>query len=156
MTEKWNKPFDQLDKNLENILGESAKWIDIQLGVMYSFLIDLRRAVGRFRNSDFSQESHEFERKWFDEGGAWDAQFGGDFSSGPYYEETYKALKKLTDLGYDVRPQWRQFRDLTAEIWRLLPDFNKGYFLEGEIEPLPADYDPNKPFPQYPIPDDID
>jgi hypothetical protein len=60
----------------------------------------------------------------------------------------------LTERGYDVRPQWRKFRDLLKSIWVTLPDFYKGdthYAFE-----MPEDYDPEKAFPNLPIPSDTE
>lgn len=76
----------------------------------------------------------------------------------------YRILSILTKKGYDVREQWRTFRQLLKDLWVLLPDFYKGdliYFIdrgqpERSVSAPPAGYDPEKPYPDLEIPQDID
>lgn len=77
------------------------------------------------------------------------------FTNGPEMKAAYEALVQLTKEGYDVRPQWRLFRQYTREIWELLPKLY-AFAWEELQQHVPKDYNPDKPFPQYPIPDDID
>lgn len=73
------------------------------------------------------------------------------------YDEIYNLLKSLTDEGYDLRSEWRIFRDSLSTIWENLPEFYselKRLNIDERI--LPEDYDPKQPFPQYPIPEDIE
>lgn len=80
------------------------------------------------------------------------------YSGGTLHRDVHDALTKLTDEGYDVRPHWRELREIFSDIWDVLPKMYK-LLVENEVEDKdfkPEDYDPDKPFPQYPIPEDID
>jgi hypothetical protein len=114
-------------------------------------------AVKHMRASGYDKTVCQTETKvFYDE--YWDGIYGdaeGNLYAGEgMYNNLYQTLTSLTSLGYDVRPQWQQFRDLLKSIWVTLPDFYKGD-TEYSFE-KPDDYDPEKPFPNLPIPQDID
>lgn len=83
--------------------------------------------------------------------------WNGNFYDEPNYYPYYKLLMLLTEEGYDVRAQWREFREDFSFVWKELPDFHRGLGKNSEYyQDPPEGYDPDKPFPQFPIPNDID
>lgn len=101
----------------------------------------------------------------------WDMFFGDEqynlYTGAGNYKDDYNELMTLTKQGYDVRPQWRRFKQVLQDIWVALPEFYKGYNADHETratergfsyQPInpPLDYNPNKPFPNLPVPQDID
>ena len=49
-----------------------------------------------------------------------------DLVSGEVYQRVYDVLRKFTDEGFDVRPQWQEFYDKTTTIAELQKLFFKG------------------------------
>lgn len=80
-----------------------------------------------------------------------------NFYENNIYEPYYDLLTKLTEDRFDVRQQWKEFKLDMNSLWKALPDFYKGLGEESDhyIE-KPEYYHPDNPFPQYPIPNDID
>ncbi len=80
-----------------------------------------------------------------------------NFYENVVFDPFYDLLISLSQDEYDVRPQWKEFRSDMKKLWETLPDFYKGLGKESQFYiRIPANYDKNKPFPQYPIPEDID
>lgn len=123
----------------------------------------LERAVTEMQHGDLKLVA-EIEEEWLS---VWTDHNQSLYAGGRSQQEIWDALSDLTTQGIDVRPQWREFREALGKLWRLLPTYYQLthsaalYGASDQDEYVkntqpPVDYDPAKPFPQYPIPQDID
>jgi len=133
----------QLDVVLESMAEMYDEWIDCMIETSNDFAdptLTLREALAWHRDNP--------------------TIYGSLYESSNEPKKLHDALTKLTDQGYDVRSYWRKYRDALSEIWKLIPEFYKAErTLSGknhESYPAytekPKDYDPDRPFPQYPYP----
>lgn len=176
MVTRWSIPYregaaiGEDGKIIEHFVGSSQVVYTVKLRNIADLLGELRTATQIMRKSDYNSNVCKNASLAFIKED-WDDLYGdgeGNLYVGEgRYNTLYNNLLGLTRLGYDVRPQWQKFKDILKEIWVLLPDFYKGYNLSMEVfasekgfayQPanLPVDYDPNKPFPNLEIPQDID
>jgi len=106
--------------------------------------------------------------------------FGSNITDNTVYYNIHNTLHQLTEEGYDIRSEWCIYRNAMRSIWQ---DTKKMYLRDwiaacnalvskkdivdpmDEIKELrkvknatniSEGYDPNNPFPFYPIPEDID
>lgn len=183
---RWSKPFDPAMKVAGYSGDRLDQWTSFghALRDLDSFSKEVESLALWMKKSNFDPHKCESAMEMWIEP---PADYIGPGWKSPAYSETHEILAKLTDQGYDVRPQWRKFRELMLRIWQALPDFLHGQRVSeeererriqenrkasGRLLPvdqsvdsftavmrdteLPPDYDPTKPFPQYPIPEDID
>ena len=145
---KWSKEVN-LDETAVNSnfgnelsLGKAMQWLEWLRDGLDGCIYWIKEG-SRPRALDFTVEPE------FDE-------FGLDYNGGGF-SNLHNKLVELTDSGYDVRQQWQDFQKHLSSIWKALPEY--GDFMKSwngtELE-KPEDYDPDKPFPQYPIPEDIE
>ena len=155
---RWSRPFDLQDPELNRYIRVPSSQLFAPLD---EFVSELARTVDLVEKAGDNNEALAILED-FDDYGYISGQYGQDLISGSiYYENWYEPLKLLTEAGYDVRHLWRSFEENTARIWKLLPRFFKylsppqqglldrtSWLIEG--------YDPEKPFPMFPVPEDID
>jgi len=134
--------------NIEKLLRELQWLLDL--------LKNAHRALGGAEKYEQNESWWSLTEEWAGPSDGRIAFGGKDFyKGGTLHRDLHQALTQLTEEGYDVRQHWREVRDMFAQMWEILPDMYKvapDYI--GDL--TPADYDPAKPFPQYPIPEDID
>lgn len=143
---RWSKEFDPQEVKLpsneggEIAMSKAFTWLD-WLAHDIEESVNLIR-VNSSHSLDFRVEPH------YDE-------YGLRYSRG--FDNLYKKLVELTESGYDVREFWRNFREQIFVIWKYLPEYSSYVRTRDGIQiEQPSDYDPEKPFPQYPIPEDIE
>ena len=154
---RWSKPFE--DKRLSEMLGND--YSNVHLSSQFLNLEGLALAVaGTARNMKESGFApyvcHEKTEEFYLDG--WDSgsyEYSGLYSpTVSVVQELHDALFDLTYYGYNVKQQWKEYKGLIHKLWQSLPDLYQGdtrYKINK-----PKDYDPNKPFPNLPIPEDID
>lgn len=151
----WSLPVDPESKSFLAVESR-LEGFDYIIGLISGAIRDMH--AGNF------QTTADIEDEWL---GRF-ADFSGSlYGGGERIHFIWQTLNELTEAGYDVRSQWRQLRDSFAKMWVMLPE----YYSLSHKEPMyvepdqskyvrdtqpPANYDPAKPFPQYPIPLDID
>lgn len=168
-TKRWSiKPdWEKYDPDSKELTGKNAPY-GIELGTLslVRFADRLDDHLEFLEEKDFDLHEvrlsvSEMYDEWFN---GYISESESLYESGSLQKELYEGLNKLTEQGYDVREYWRKFRDSMSKLWKLIPKFyevermsyDNDNFKYPEYLTQPNDYDPEKPFPQYPIPEDIE
>lgn len=175
---RWSIPYEEgtvVDDNgkiMEHFVDVNSSQVvyTVKLRNIADLLSELRTVTQIMRKSDYNPNVCQNASRAFSKD-YWDDLYGDEesnlYAGEGRYSRLYNDLLGLTRLGYDVRPQWRKLRNILKEIWELLPDFYKGYNIGMKAlaaergfkhQPVsnPISYDSGKPFPNLPIPADIE
>lgn len=156
---RWGKTFSEDIKVLFPLGYAHAKEIPYKYAMhkVQHLCDDLVGCTEWMKKSNYDPEiCKKATEEFYTEG--WDSPNlshpNGLYKADPPISSIFLILTELTEKGYDVRKQWRQFRDVITKIWVTLPDFLKGDTWYKVRQP--SDYDPTNPYPELEIPQDID